>query len=201
MSGALLALVLQTSALAAPLELGPNSVLVYRNTAGDEPERQFVVRIARFRPDLVLEWDSESHQGTIHIGSAAVASARRLSLSGLFEAGVDTESKDATTKWLSLELFAELARKGKVKVHLNAFPSVLELKGRSTTTLEWNREEIEVPVLEVVDSRKGRWLILDEPGNPLIIEHSSRYHRERLAVVATNQKGSLRWIKRLPPVH
>ncbi len=181
-------------------EFGPHTVLVYHNTAADQ-ERQFVVRIARFLPDRVMEWESESHQGTVHLSRKAVRSARKLTLSGLFEPGVDSESSDTLIKWLSQDLFAELSGKGKAKVLLNAFPVVLELKGRTTVKLTVDRSEVEVPAIEVEDSRKGRWLFLDHADNPLLIEHSNPYYRERLAAISTTQKNSLRWIKKLPPVH
>lgn len=181
-------------------EFGPHTVLVYQNTAADQ-ERQFVVRIARFLPDRVMEWESESHQGTVHLSRKAVQSARKLTLSGLFDPGVDTESSDTLIKWLSRDVFEELARKGQVKVVLNAFPLVLQLKGRSTARLSVDRTEVEIPVLELEDSRKGRWLFLDHADNPLLVEHSNPYYRERLTAVSTTQKNSLRWIKKLPPVH
>ena len=71
------------------IEFGENSILIYIHET--EPgDTQFVLRIARFLPDIVLEWESLSHQGTIHLRKKAVEKGKGLTLSGLFDPGVDS---------------------------------------------------------------------------------------------------------------
>ena len=40
----------------------------------------------------------------------------------------------------------------------------------------------------------------DDPQDPLLLQYETPYYRETLKRVATDQKNSLRWIKKLPPV-
>jgi hypothetical protein len=186
-------------ALASPLDFGAGTVLVYQNVSGDEPS-PFIIRVGRFRPDIVLEWESVSHQGTVHLYSRAVSKAPKLTVAGLFEPGIDHESDDIMTKWLPRELFDELAGGQQVKVTLNNIAAKLKLEGKGTASIVFNKEEIQVPVITIKDNRKGVWTVLDDGENPLLIRYETPYYHEELLRVATGQKNNLRWIKQLPPI-
>ncbi len=186
-------------ALASPLEFGEGTVLVYENVSGDEPS-QFIIRLGRFRPDIVLEWESVSHQGTVHLHSKAVSGAPNLTVAGLFEPGIDHESDDIMTKWLPRELFEALADGQQVKVKLNNIAAKLKLEGKGTASVVVNKEEMQVPVVTIKDSRKGVWTVLDDAENPLLIRFETPYYHEELLRVATGQRNNLRWIKQLPPI-
>jgi len=184
---------------AGPVTIGEKTVLVYRNEVQKE-RHQFVLRIARFRPDIFLEWESRDHQGTVHIYRKAVAEAKMFTLSSLFEIGVDTEGKKVTTKWLSRKLFRRLLNDGEVELKLNRIEASLRVVGERALTVRLNRKPAELPGIEVEDSRNGRWLFLNDPENPLVMEYSTTHYREVLEAVSTDPKNKLRWIRKLPPV-
>jgi hypothetical protein len=183
------------------LEFGPGTILVYENeTLSNQESSQFVLRIARFDPDIVFEWESESHQGTVHILSNAVEEANGWTPAGLFDAGVDVVSKDTMSKWLSRRIYRGLSEKGREQIKVNRMGVKLEVVGRGSASVVFNGGEAVLPVLELSDSRGGAWRIHDDPSNPLVIEYSNRYYRETLRRVATDQNGSLRWFRQVPPV-
>jgi len=181
------------------IELGENSILIYIHET--EPgETQFVLRIARFSPDIVLEWESLSHQGTIHLLKKAVEKGNGLTLSGLFDPGVDSESKDAMTSWLSRALYDELLEAGETKIRLNRLATKFTLKGEITYSLKVDKREITVPAMVVNDARGGKWVFQKVRENPVLLEFSNEYYREYLKSVTVSQPGSLRWLRELPPV-
>ena len=100
------------------LTLKERSVLVYNSIIGGE-ERQFVMRIGRFLPDRVFEWETTAFQGTVHLFRSAVESAETLTYGKLFQAGVGYETKDTVTKWLSGRMYRELVTGKSVKYKLN----------------------------------------------------------------------------------
>jgi hypothetical protein len=181
------------------IELGENSILIYihENEPGDT---QFVLRIARFMPDIVFEWESLSHQGTIHLRKKAVEKGKGLTLSGLFDPGVDSESKDVMTTWLSKALFDELLKSGETKIKLNRLSTQFTLKGEIAYSLNVDKKEISVPAMVVVDARGGKWVFQKSRENPVLLEFSNEYYREFLKSLIVSQPGSLRWIQELPPV-
>ena len=192
-------LLVTPSAVAEILEISPKTILIYQTKSGQQ-ERQFVLRIARFKPDIVLEWESLSHQGTVHLHRKAVEKATRFSVSKLFDPGVDSESGKETTKWLSRKMYDELINQGKVKITLNKISTQFQLKEKSTRQLVWNKVEIEVPVIVVEDSRRGVWAFHANPENPILIEYTTPYYHEKLARISTDGKNRLRWIRQLPPI-
>jgi hypothetical protein len=194
---ALLTITPQT--IAKKLDFGPKTILVYQTESGEE-KRQFVLRIARFKPDVVLEWESLSHQGTVHIFKKAVQEASQFSVNDLFEIGMDVESSKATTKWLSRKVYEELLEKGGSKIKLNRISAKFELKEESTRQVSVNKVVTEVPVIIVTDSRNGVWAFLKDPDNPIVIEYQTPYYYESLARISTDEKNQLRWIKKLPPI-
>ena len=181
------------------LGLGEKSVLVYNSIIGGE-ERQFVIRIARFLPDRVFEWETTAFQGTVHLFSSAVESAETLTYGKLFQAGIGYEPKETVTKWLSGRMDREMVQGKPVKYKVNNLQAEFVLDGREEFTLTLDGEEIAVPAIRIKDSRKGTWLFQDDPGNPLLLKYVSPYFREELKRVSNSSDNQLRWINTLPAV-
>jgi hypothetical protein len=181
------------------LTFAAKTVLVYENQTGPESHR-FVVRLARFQPDIFLEWESFSHQGTIHLRKKAVADANKLTVGGLFEAGVDVESKDVMTNWLPAGLYSSLIDQGKAKAQLNRRKITMQLVGEGARQLVVNQVEVEVPVLLIEDSQGSSWIVHKDPRNPVLIEYRSQHYHMQLKRISTSESNNLRWIKKLPPV-
>jgi hypothetical protein len=184
---------------ADPVELKARTILIYENVSGGLPI-PFIIRLGRAEPDIVLEWESRNHQGTLHMHRKAIESGRQLTLSDLFEIGVDLETDQATTKWLSQEIFQELVNLGSAQVRLNRIRGKLQLIGRDSRVIEVDGEDVEVPVLLVKDSRRGAWVFLNDPRNPLLLEYESPHYREALIRVSNSERNQLRWLRRLPPI-
>lgn len=184
---------------AGALELSANSVLVYRNQTADS-QAQFVVRVARYLPDLVMEWESEFDQGTVHLTRSALRSGQQFTLNQLYEVGIDNESHDTMTLRLSDWAFQELVQKGRVKLRLNRIPTKLEVTGKTGVSLKVAGEPAEVQALQVEDGRGGEWLILDDPEAPVVLSYKTPHFTQELRSVAHPETLSLRWIKKLPPV-
>lgn len=182
-----------------PIPVGERTVLVYENVVANG-SHQFVLRIARFKPDIFLEWESREHQGTLHLYRKAVESAKKFALSSLFDVGSDIEGADVTTKWLSREVYEKLAGGEEVKISLNRIPTRFKPGARTTRSLRLNKEDLEVTGLQFEDSRGGHWVVLTDPDNPLVLEYRTRHYRESLQSVSTDPRNYLRWIKKLPPV-
>jgi hypothetical protein len=180
--------------------VGPKSVLVYQSEDRQQKESQFVLRLARYRPDIFLEWESLSHQGTLHLYRKAVREATVFHLSSLFEVGVDLESEDAMTVWLSQKVYRELTEKGSSKIRLNRLPVRMRLTEEGTFTLTVDKQVVEIPVMYVEDDRKGLWTFYKNPENPLLVAYRSTYFRQHLKTVSTALTNKLRWIQQLPPV-
>jgi len=181
------------------LAFGEKTVLVYENQTKGE-KHQFVLRIARFHPDILLEWESYSHQGTIHLRKKAVSEAKKLTVGGLFEAGVDLESKDVMTNWLSTALYQKLIREGKATARFNKHKMQMVVVQEETRLLSLNGDSVEVSVVRVEDNRSGTWIVYKDPNNPVVIEYQSPHYHMRLARISTSKSNNLRWIKKLPPV-
>ena len=180
--------------------VGPKSILVYRNEDRLQRESQFVLRLARYRPDIFLEWESRSHQGTLHLYRKAVQEATVFHFSSLFEVGVDMESRDAMTVWLSEKVYRELTEQGSSKVRLNRLPAKMSLTEEGTFTLTVDKQVVEIPVIHVEDDRKGFWTFYKNPENPLLVAYRSTYFSQHLKTVSTAPTNKLRWIHQLPPV-
>ena len=188
-----------TEAASANLEFGEKTILVYENRTGGE-SHQFVLRLARFLLDIYLEWESLNHQGTLHIFEKAVSKAKTFTVGGLFQAGLDLESKDTMTNWLPAKLYQQLLEKGVAKVKLNKQPLSLRFVGEGVHRVTLNKMEVEVPVIELVDDRKGRWIVHRNGQNPVLLEYESPYYHMYLKRISTSGSNNLRWIKSLPPV-
>ena len=182
------------------LSLHEKSILVYSSIIDGE-DTQFVIRIARFLPDRVFEWETTAFQGTVHLHKAAVENAERLTYGRLFEAGVGYESSDTVTKWLSSKMFSELSLGKSVKYRLNNLKADFVLDGREVYKVILDGEELEIPAIRIKDSRNGVWLFQDDHENPLLLRYISPYFLEELKRVSNSDANQLRWIKKLPPVN
>ncbi len=182
------------------LSLGPNSILVYSNQSRQQKETQFVFRLARYRPDVFLEWESTADQGTVHLHRRAVSKAGRFTVSSLFEVGVDVESSEMMTLWLSEKIYRDLTEKGEARIELNRSPIQLTLKGEGIYRLTINKKVEEIPVIHVEDNRKGSWTFHKSEENPLLVEYVTPYFHQHLKTVSTSPSNKLRWINELPPI-
>ncbi len=180
--------------------LAPNSVLVYQNQNSRGGETQFVIRVARFQPDIVLEWESTSDQGTLHLFQSAVEEARNFTFTSLFEVGVEMESSDTMTYWLSERMYQELTEDGETQVQVNNSPVKLKVKGEETYRLTVNKEVQEIPTLSIEDDRGGTWFFHKDRENPLLLAYVTPYFHQRLTVVSTAPTNTLRWMRQVPPV-
>ena len=182
-------------AAADPLPVfGRDTVLVW-TVKNSEDSANFVVRIAEFMPSRFIEWENASTQGTIRIAPNAVLNARTFINARLFEGGVDTRGKDATTLWLSQWAFRELKTKSKVKLALDSIDAWMTLEGTDSLVVDVNRAPTPLPVIKVKDDRgQERWF-LDQEENPLMARHIFRTFNQTLKSVTTNKSNTLRWIK------
>ena len=198
------ALVISLSLAASPvransLTFGERTVLVFENQTS-KSSHQFVLRIARFRPDIFLEWESLNHQGTVHLRKKAVAESKKLTVGRLFEAGVDMDSKDVMTNWFSVRLYQQLIREGSAKVYLNKRSTSLKLVEEETRVLIVDKVEVEIPVIRIQDNFEGTWIVHRNEDNPVLIEYRTQHYSTALKRISTSQSNHLRWIKQLPPV-
>ncbi|RPI27494.1 MAG: riboflavin synthase [Acidobacteria bacterium] len=181
------------------LPVPAKTVLIYHSTVANKGS-PMVLRVARFKPDIFVEWESVSHQGTVHLYQDAVAEGRKFIFDSLFDAGVDAESPDAMTVWLSDFMYKELKEKGQAKIAFNNLPLKLKVVGTGTYGLAVDKVEKQIPVITVEDERKNTWAIYDDPGNPLIVEYKTPRYRRYLKSINTSSWPGLKWIKQIPPV-
>ena len=184
-----------TSALGPDLPaFGRDTVLVWSISNQDDSAR-FVVRIAQFLPDRYIEWENATTQGTIFMTRKAVAGAKTFVNARLFEGGVDTKGKDATTLWLSELIFRELKAKSRVKLSIDSVEGWMNVEGNDQLVVEINRSPTPIPVIKVMDDRgQERWF-LDREENPLMVKHVFRAFSQTLKSITTDRANSLRWIK------
>src|SRR5213595_1833940 len=109
---------------------GRDTVLVWKISNQDEAA-SFVVRIAEFLPNRFIEWENSTTQGTIFMTQKAVTSARIFVNARLFEGGVDTKGKDATTLWLSQQVFRELKTKSRAKLAIDSIEGWMTVEVRN----------------------------------------------------------------------
>lgn len=180
--------------------IGDKSVLVYQTKSRTQKEVQFVLRVARYRPDLLLEWESLSHQGTIHLHRSAVQTAKIFHLHSFFEIGIDVESDNAMTGWLSADMYKELTEKESFKMKLNRMPVKMTLVGKGVFTLTVDKQVVEVPVIYVEDDRQGLWTFHENPENPILMAYRSIHFDQYLETISNSPDNKLRWIQHLPPI-
>jgi hypothetical protein len=183
----------QSSNTALP-SFGRDTVLVWKTRLPDEiPD--FVVRIAEFSPDRFIEWEDASTQGTIFMTAKALQGAKTFLNARLFEGGVDTKGKEATTLWLSQFVYKELKARGKVKIPLDSVDGWLHLTGTDNFEVSVNRVPIMIPVIKVKDERGSERWFFDLEENPLLAKHMVRDYVQTLMSITTDKPNTLRWIK------
>jgi hypothetical protein len=173
---------------------GRDTVLVWK-IQNLNYQSQFVARIADFSPDRYLEWEDASSQGTVFMAARDVLTAKNYVSTSLFQSGVDSKSKKATTLWLSRLIYQELKKKGKVKCSLDSVQALLTYAGEGQLAVEVNKSTRELPVIKVKDDRGAEWWFLDNEENPLLMKNSERNYSQTLASITTNRANTLRWIK------
>ena len=195
-SGGLLLALLPQAAPSGSLvpPFGRDTVLVWK-IQNQEEEGTFVVRIAQFLPDRYIEWEDAKTQGTIFMTSKAVTAAHTFVNARLFEGGVDTRGKDATTLWLSQRLFRDIKEKRRVRVTLDGVDAWMTFEGSDQLPIEINRSSVNVPVIKVKDERGSERWFLDLEDNALLVKHMIRAYDQTLASITTDRPNTLRWIK------
>jgi hypothetical protein len=172
---------------------GRDTVLVFKSSLENEPA--FVVRIAEFSPNRYVEWEDAITQGTIFMLAKAVTNAHEYVNWRLYEGGVDTLSKNATTLWLSQRIFRELKEKQKIKVTIDALPTWMALIGNDQMAIEVNRSSRLVSVVKTRDERGTERWFLDMEDNPLLVNFLFRNYQQKLISITTDRPNTLRWIK------
>ncbi len=175
-------------------DFGRDTVLVWK-IQNLEFSFNFVVRIAEFLPDRFLEWEDEKTQGTLFMPSKDIQGATGYMNTQLFEAGLDTRGKNATTLWLSRRIFEELKRKKKAKINIDGVQSLALLQGEDHFTVEVNGASVVVPAIRVSDDRGAERWFLDQAENPLLLKYMVRKFTQTLASITTDRPNTLRWIK------
>ncbi len=191
----LLAVFASNSGTASELPLfGRDTVLVW-NISNQDESATFVVRIAQFLPDRYIEWENATTQGTIFMPQKAVFSAKTFVNARLFEGGVDTKGRDATTLWLSQQVYRDLKSKTRVKLSIDSVQGWMTVEGNDQLVVDINRSPKPLPVLKVKDDRgQERWF-LDKEENALLVKHVFRAFSQTLKSITTDRPNTLRWIK------
>ncbi len=184
---------------ASSLEVAGNTILIYENTTS-ESTSEIVIRVARYQPDIVMEWETSADQGTVQLFSRAVDRADRFTLRGLFKVGMNRVSGDETTLWLSRALYDRVVTGEPQKIILNRIALKTKLARRENIDITVDKEMASFPVVVLEDNRKGEWVFLDDRENPLLAKYATPFYETKLSRVVNPDKISLRWIKRLPPV-
>lgn len=185
--------------LAETFTIIPNTLLIYGSQAGNQ-KMGLRVHVARYRPDIVLEWESLRDQGTVHMFRKAVEEGQKFTLDGLFEVGVDMESPETTTVWLSEEIYNELVEVGVVKIRMNRLSVQMKLRGEGTYSLKIDQKVREIPVIHVEDNRKRLWTFQRDSKNPILVECVFPYFQRSLKSVSTASGAKFRWIRQLPTI-
>ncbi|MBN1570997.1 MAG: hypothetical protein JXA73_24385 [Acidobacteria bacterium] len=173
---------------------GRDTVLVWK-IQNLEYEASFVVRIAQFLPDRFFEWEDEQTQGTIFISNELILSAKGFVNSSLFQSGADSTGRDATTLWLSRQIYRDLKERKKVKCILDGVAGTFKYSGEDTLTVEVNRSTVHLAVIKVLDDRGSERWFLDQEDNPLMLNHRLRNFSQTLTSITTDRSKTLRWIK------
>lgn len=187
-----------TAAAAVPasasLSLGRDTVIVWEMTT-KKSTYEFVVRLARFRPDRYFEWENPSSQGTVNLEERAIETGDRYIISSLFDVGVDVESRNSTTLWLSRKVFNQIKDNGRARVYLNGLKNEFQKLAEEDYMLAVNRRSSPARALKVKDDRNNEWWFLDDADNPILLEYKTEHFHQKIKSVTTDRKNTLRWIK------
>jgi hypothetical protein len=127
--------------------------------------------------------------------SRDVLGAKGFANANLFESGVDSRGKNATTLWLSQRLYQDFKNKRKVKCELDGVSSLMTYQGDDQLAVEVNRISRELPVIRISDDRGSERWFLDQEENPLMVKHVIRAFHQTLTSITTDRPNTLRWIK------
>ena len=175
-------------------EFGRDTVLAWDTKSGDSTS-SFVVRIAGFRPNLLLEWEDGISQGTVLMPSRDLSDARGFVNRKLFLQGMDTRSDNETTLWLSRKIFLALKENGEAKCYIDRTPGKMIYDGEEELVVKINGSAQALPVIRLKDDRRAvRWF-LDREDNPLMIRYEVRQFSQTLKSVTTDRRDTLRWLK------
>ena len=173
---------------------GKDTVLVWEIPMEDLT-KDFVVRIACFSPDLLMEWEDEKSQGTVLIPRQEMMQAKGYVNTRLFKSGVDTRAENETTIWLSRQIYRDLKEGKEAKLKIDRVQGRMTYLGEDEFTVEVNDFPVSLPVIRVRDSRKAELWFLDREDNPLLVQYRLRHYSKTLVSITTNRKNTLRWIK------
>lgn len=173
---------------------GKDTVLVWEIPMEDITN-DFVVRIAAFSPDLLMEWETEKSQGTIFIPRKMIMEAKGFVHSRLFKSGMDIQAKNETTVWLNRRTYRELKDNKKAKLKIDRVQGDMTCTGVEKFTVEVNGSLMSVPVIRVQDSRNAEMLFLDREDNPLLVQYKIRHYSKTLVSITTDRTNTLRWLK------
>jgi hypothetical protein len=174
---------------------GRDTVLVWKAVNNSTELGTLVVRIARFVPDRFFEWEDSMGQGTVFLAGKALATSKVFLMRRLFQSGVDTQSKDSTTLWLSERSYRDLKSKQTIKLAIDGLEERVNLDGNDQITLEVNQMQQTLPVIKVSNARGMELWFLDSADNPLQVKLLSRNYVETLTSISTDRSNTLRWIK------
>jgi hypothetical protein len=174
---------------------GRDTVLVWKSVNNSTDLGTLVVRIARFTPDRYFEWEDSTGQGTVFLSGKALATSKIFLMRRLFQSGVDTQSKDSTTLWLSEKSYLDLKSKQKIKLAIDALEEWVKLEGNDQLALEVNQTQQTLPVIKISNTRGMELWFLDSAENPLQVKLVSRNYVETLTSITTDRQNTLRWIK------
>jgi hypothetical protein len=173
---------------------GRDTVLVWEST-NQNSTTDFVVRIAAYSPNLLMEWEDRKTQGTVFIPRREVMEAKGYVNNKLFKSGMDTRAKNETTIWLSRSVYRDLKENKEAKLKIERVQGRMTCLGEGELTVEVNGSPMKLPVIRVQDSRKAEWWFLDREDNPLMVQYRMREYRKTLVSITTNRKNTLRWLK------
>jgi hypothetical protein len=174
---------------------GRNTVLVWKAVGNSNDLGTLVVRIARFTPDRYFEWEDSTGQGTVFLAEKALASSKIFLMRRLFQSGVDIQSKDSTTLWLSKKSYLDLKSKQKIKLAIDALEEWVKFEGNDEIALEVNQTQQTLPVMKISNARGMEIWVLDSEENPLQVKLIARNYVETLTSITTDRSNTLRWIK------
>jgi hypothetical protein len=173
---------------------GRDTVLVWRSE-NQGLVSDFVVRIAEFLPDRLVEWEDATTQGTILMTNRAVMAGKGFVNASLFKAGGDAKGAETTTLWLSQQTFRNLKEKKRLKLIIDSIESRVTNEGEAEITLDINGVPTALPVIKVRDDRGSERWFLDQEDNPLLAKHVVRKYTQTLVSITTDRANTLRWIK------
>jgi hypothetical protein len=142
-----------------------------------------------------MEWEDYQSQGTVFISSLDVVDAEGFINKKLFKSGIDTQSDNETTLWLSRKIFLELKEKKKVKCDIDRVSGRMTYEGDEEISVEVNGDPMTLPVIKVRDNRGAERWFLDQEDNPLMMKYTLRHYSQTLTSITTDRKNTLRWLK------